>query len=263
MKYRLFILSTVLFFLSSCSKKTDQEDATYTPGYKVVSVSNGGSISGTVSTQSGAVYMNTITTQKDQDVCGGSHPNPALPKVDGTVSGCIIGLEKISQGKDFSKTDFTFEQKGCDFKPHVQIVPLGRKIVVSNDDKVLHNYHINLNGQTVMNEAQPEGAPPREVDLKQRGLHVVTCDVHPWMKGFIFVADNPYYILTDSAGHFSLTDVPAGKYKLTLWRDNWNVEEVRNKSGVIESYKWGKAISKEQEVIVEAGKDATINFNLP
>ncbi|MFI5265018.1 MAG: carboxypeptidase-like regulatory domain-containing protein, partial [Candidatus Kapaibacterium sp.] len=74
---------------------------------------------------------------------------------------------------------------------------------------------------------------------------------------------HPYYTLSDASGAYSLTDVPPGKYKLVLWRDNWSVEEVKNSGGVIESYKWGKDISKEQEVTVEAGKDATVDFILP
>ena len=84
----------------------------------------------------------------------------------------------------------------------------------------------------------------------------MTCDVHSWMKGYIWMADHPYYTLSDSNGAYLLSDIPPGKYKLTLWRDNWNVDQVKNKEGNIESYRWAKDISKEQEVTVEAGKDA-------
>ena len=122
---------------------------------------------------------------------------------------------------------------------------------------------MNRNGETVLNEAQPEGAPPREMNLKQKGLHIVTCDVHPWMKGYIWVADHPYYTLSDSTGAFSLSDVPPGKYKLVLWRDNWDVKEIKNADGNISSYQWAKDISKEQEITIEAGKDVTVDFTLP
>ena len=140
---------------------------------------------------------------------------------------------------------------------------LGSTIIFSNSDKVLHNYHINHNGETVINEAQPEGAPPREVNLKQSGLHVVTCDVHPWMKGYVWMADHPYYTMSDSTGAFTLSNVPPGKYKLILWRDNWEVQFIKNAKGNIESYQWAKDFSKEQEITVETGKDVVVDFKLP
>ena len=261
MKIRVFFLAVI--FLASCSKKQEEQEAIYSSGYKVISVTNGGTIKGTVKTDVNQKYLTTIETQKDQDVCGSSHPNPSVPNGNGTVANCIIGLERISEGKDFSKREYALDQRGCDFRPHIQIVPLGAAIIVSNSDKVLHNYHINRNGETVINEAQPEGAPPREATLKQKGLHIVTCDVHSWMKGYIWMADHPYYTLSDSNGAYLLSDIPPGKYKLTLWRDNWNVDQVKNKEGNIESYRWAKDISKEQEVTVEAGKDAIVDFTLP
>lgn len=253
----------MLIFLSSCSKKQDEQEGTYTSGYKVIAVTNGGTIKGTVKTDSIQKYLAAIETQKDQDVCGESHRNLSAPNMDRTVPNCIIGIEYVVLGKDFTKHEYTFDQHGCDFHPHVQIVNLGSTIIFSNSDKVLHNYHINRNGETVVNEAQPEGAPAREVNLKQSGLHIVTCDVHPWMKGYIFMADNPYYTMSDSTGAFALSNIPPGKYKLVVWRDNWNVEGVKNAKGNIESYKWAKDFSKEQEITVEAGKDVAVDFVLP
>ncbi|MFI5263962.1 MAG: hypothetical protein ACHQM6_05560 [Candidatus Kapaibacterium sp.] len=257
------LIFTCFLFLSACSKKQEGQDAAYTSGYKVISVTNGGVIKGTIKTDVSQKFPTTIETQKDQDVCGASHQNPGIPNANGFVPNCIIGIEKITEGKDFPKKECTFDQKGCDFLPHAQIVPLGQAIIVSNSDKALHNYHISRNGETVLNEAQPEGAPPREVNLKQKGLHVVTCDVHPWMRGFIWMADHPYYTTSDANGAFTLSDVAAGKYKLILWRDNWNLDQVKNASGIIESYRWGKDFLKEQEVTVEAGKDISVDFVLP
>lgn len=250
-------------FLSACSKKQSEEDVPYSSTYKAVPVSNGCIIRGTVKTDANQKYLMTIETQKDQEVCGLSHKNLSVPNSSGAVPNCIIGLERITQGKDFIKKEFSLDQHGCDFHPHVQIVNIGSPVVVANSDGVLHNYHVNRNGETVLNEAQPEGAPPREMNLKQNGLHTVTCDVHPWMKGYIWVADHPYYTLSDSAGAFSLTDVPPGKYKLILWRDNWDVKETKNPEGSITSYQWAKDISKEQEITIEAGKDVTVDFTLP
>jgi plastocyanin len=261
MKIQTFFL--IALFLVSCSKKQEEQEAAYSSAYKAVPVSNGSTIKGMVKTIADQKYLASIATQKDQDVCGSSHPNPAAPAADGGVANCIVGIESISEGKAFTKSEYTLDQKTCDFKPHVQIVNLGSPIIISNSDNVLHNYHVYRNGETIVNEAQPEGAPAREAILKQKGLHNVNCDVHPWMRGFIWMADHPYYTMTDANGAFTLGDVPPGNYKLILWRDNWNVEEVKNKDGVIESYKWGPDFSKSQEITVEAGKEVVVDFTLP
>ncbi|MEI8133979.1 MAG: hypothetical protein WCH46_02730 [bacterium] len=258
-----FFFLLCLTVLISCSKKQDDASGEVSAGYKVVQVTNGGSIHGRVTLNGALVGLEKIEIQKDQDVCGGTHTNPALPGASGGVANCIIGIEKITAGKDFEKRDHTFDQNHCDFSPHVQIIPLGSEILVSNSDKVIHNYHVNHNGETVLNEAQPEGVPPREIKLKSSGVHTVSCDVHPWMRGFIWIADNPYYSITDTSGSFSLENVPPGKYKLFLWRDNWNVEELKNGTGNIESYRWGKDINQEKEVVVEDSKISEINFIIP
>ncbi|HYM19840.1 MAG TPA: hypothetical protein VEW28_02430 [Candidatus Kapabacteria bacterium] len=204
-----------------------------------------------------------IETQKDQDVCGASHRNPAAIGNDSGIAGCIVGIEHISQGKAFLLVRHSLDQKGCDFLPHVQIIPVGAMMTVSNSDEVLHNYHIRKGDQTVSNEAQPEGSPDREVQIKTAGLLSVACDVHPWMKGFVFAAENPYYAITDSTGSFTISDIPGGDYTLTLWRDNWNIEEVKDNNGRIGSYKWGPDITKKQQIHVEAGKITPVIFSLP
>src|SRR5438874_2050223 len=131
MKFQIPIFFTALIIFSSCSKKQEEQDAVYTSGYKVISITNGGTIKGTVKTDMSQKFLIAIETQKDQDVCGASHPNPGIPNANGTVPHCIIGIEKISEGKDFSKKEYTLDQKNYDFLPHIQVIPLGSAIIVS------------------------------------------------------------------------------------------------------------------------------------
>ena len=39
------------------------------------------------------------------------------------------------------------------------------------------------------------------------------------MSGWFFVADNPYFSVTDAAGSFFLPDLPRGKYVVELWHE--------------------------------------------
>ncbi len=45
-----------------------------------------------------------------------------------------------------------------------------------------------------------------------------------WARSWLFVAEHPYYTLTDEDGRFTLTGVPEGDYELVCWMPNWNVE---------------------------------------
>jgi len=39
------------------------------------------------------------------------------------------------------------------------------------------------------------------------------------MKGWIVVAEHPYYAVTDAQGRFALSEVPAGDYQLHVWHE--------------------------------------------
>jgi hypothetical protein len=55
--------------------------------------------------------------------------------------------------------------------------------------------------------------------LKKSGIVRVECDAHGWMLGWIYVAENPYYAVTDKDGSFTIKDVPAGTYTLVTWQE--------------------------------------------
>src|SRR5438876_10474643 len=110
MKYKHVYLLTIFFgsiILSSCSKKQEEQEPAYSSSYKVISITNGGTIKGIIKTDMTQKFRMAIETQKDQDVCGSSHPNPGIPNANGAVPNCIIGIEKISEGKDFAKAEYT------------------------------------------------------------------------------------------------------------------------------------------------------------
>lgn len=265
----LSFLLTLGIFLLSCSKKEQEEPIVdsfeLTKGYNVVQIPNGGTVTGRILLDSADTYLRTLQIQRDQEVCGASHPNPSRPGTFGGVQGCIVWLDGIKQGKDFAYNKSPeMDQVGCEFLPHTLIMRAGTSLIVHNSDHALHNFHVYNENISIANEAQPEGAPPREITaLSKPGIYKAICDVHPWMRGFICVAEHPYYAITDSTGSFTLSDVPPGTYSLKVFRDNWHVEEVKNEAGKIISYRWHPDIRKEQPVTIEGGKTTDISFTLP
>ena len=49
------------------------------------------------------------------------------------------------------------------------------------------------------------------------------CNVHPWMKSYIFVFKNPYYAVTTKDGKFELKGLPPGTYTIEAWQEKYGV----------------------------------------
>jgi plastocyanin len=196
--------------------------------YDTVQVTNGGTINGTV-TFNGAVPTRKIVPTKDTEVCGGIRDVPLI-KVgpDKAVQEVVVYLKDVKKGKPWVKTAPkipVLDNHKCSFEPHVQVVAEGTDIGIHNSDPVLHNTHGFLDNRTVFNVALPIQGMEIKKPLKKSGLVRVDCDSHGWMRGWIYVADSPYYDITDEKGSFKISDVPPGDYTLVIWQEETGTME--------------------------------------
>jgi len=44
----------------------------------------------------------------------------------------------------------------------------------------------------------------------------LSCDIHPWMRGWVYVFDSPLFSVTDAQGRFRIGPVSPGAYKLVV-----------------------------------------------
>ncbi len=103
------------------------------------------------------------------------------------------------------------------FRPAFQVAPLTADIEVANDDAIPHNTHLFDGRRTVFNVATPTpGVRVRKV-LRQPGIFAVRCDLHPWMRAWVFVPANPHYAVMWQPGSTTLRDIPPGQYRLHSW----------------------------------------------
>ena len=49
------------------------------------------------------------------------------------------------------------------------------------------------------------------------GVVTIGCNIHDSMLAYIYVLDTPYFVKTKSNGLGAIKNMPAGKYKLTVW----------------------------------------------
>ena len=218
--------------------------------YSASSVSNGGTISGVVKFEGDAPEMKMIEVTKDQAICGATEKyDETLVVGEGNaLKNTIVYLIDISQGKDFDKTvKLEIDQKGCQFNPHVQIIPVGARLTMLNNDKVNHNVHIFSSVNKPVNKQQTKNRKKMRLAgvKKVEGPVSVKCDIHGWMSAWAAYVPHPYVAVTNEKGEFMLEDVPAGTYKLGYWHEAC-----------------GSNSASPASVTVEAGGTATQDFTL-
>jgi plastocyanin len=187
-----------------------------------------GQIAGTVKLDGPAPHQKPIDMSKDPSCAQTRGGTPAAGEsvVVGASGGLANVVVYISQGLSgdlpIPSKPVTFEQKGCQYVPHVVAVNPGQHMTILNDDKTMHNIHPEPKpggGNNAFNKSQVVGAPPLDVTWASEEIAIpVKCNVHPWMHAFIVVVKGPNGV-SDANGSFKLENVPPGTYTLTAWHE--------------------------------------------
>ena len=183
-----------------------------------------GTISGTVSYAGKNKAPKTLKMDSDP-ICGASHEVPPAKEdwildKNNNFKDVIVWIKNITYEGDLSNNAITIDQKGCIYTPHVNVVTTGQKVLIKNSDQTLHNVNSQSKANPTFNSAQPAGVPDIEkVFTASEDPFYVKCDVHPWMKAWIMVADHPYFAITNSDGSYTIENVPAGTYEVGFWQE--------------------------------------------
>jgi plastocyanin len=204
------------------------------------------SLAGVVKFEGAAPKPARIDMSADPN-CAKAHQTPATTEeiVVGGDSGLANVVVYISEGlatRSFEapQQPVVFEQKGCQYKPHVLAMQANQKLDVVNSDETTHNIHPSPNNNREWNMTQPHGVPLEQTFAREEIAIPVKCNIHPWMRGYIAVFKHPYFAVTDKNGSFNLKELPPGTYTITAWQEKLGV--------------------KTQKVTVGAGESKTLDF---
>jgi plastocyanin len=169
-----------------------------------------------------------LKADKDAEVCG-KHKLLAEELVVGADKG-VANVVVFVRDKDVkvnpeaakaaAGVKVELDNKDCRFEPHVAFVQVGQDLVVKNSDTVGHNSNIATIKNSPSNNLIPAGASATLKFTSDEAVPAqVTCNIHPWMKGWLVVRPNPYAAVSKADGTFEIKDLPVGEVELQFWHE--------------------------------------------
>ncbi len=118
-------------------------------------------------------------------------------------------------------------QKDLMFVPALLPVQVGTKVEFPNLDNAYHNifsYSPPKRFDLGRYRSDEKPLPAQVFDVP--GLVTLRCDIHEHMRGLVLVLETPHFMTTDTDGHFQLTNLPPGQFKLKAWVSSQSTLEI-------------------------------------
>lgn len=187
-------------------------------------------VSGKIS-YTGTPMKAKVIDMSKEPTCAAQHKDQPV-KTETVVTGANNTLDNVvvyvsSGAPDDSKVPteaVTYEQKGCQYIPHVLAMHVSQPLKIVNGDQTSHNIHPLPKLNAEWNKSQPSGAAPIDAKFDKEEFIPVKCNIHPWMHGYFVVLKTSHYAISKEDGTYSLPDLPAGKYTITAWHEKYGTQ---------------------------------------
>lgn len=107
------------------------------------------------------------------------------------------------------------DQRDLQFMPRVLAVRTGTSVKFPNSDNIRHHVY-SFSPAKRFELRLYKGTPSEPVLFDKPGLVVLGCNIHDWMLGYVYITDDPWFVVSDDQGHARL-ELPAGTYQVSLW----------------------------------------------
>ncbi len=239
--------------------------------YEEIDVSNGGSISGTITIEGQIPKPRVFTLaqfpfgpfcKKISDGEGNVRLKEYIVhKKNNGLWEAVVSIKSIDKGKPYRPTIADFVAVDCMFHPadvaddeqfvlgddgklrhqhpNVAILHNNQRLNMINRDPVVHNIQVyqNEKGNIILNSPLPISDQPRGGVLNfKRGRRIsqMICGMHEFMQSWGFVVRNPYYAKTEKDGSYKIDGIPPGTYEVSIWHPH---SKIYNKTVTVKANK--------------------------
>ena len=175
-------------------------------------------------------------------VCHAAKPvdERVLVGKQGGLQNAVVSLrpargEKVAVHPELAKTPakpIAITNRQCAFIPRVSILRTGQTLVVKNDDPTNHNTKFDLVRNTAINQVIPAKSQfDTKLEQPERLPMPISCNVHPFMRGYLMVREDPYAVVTDNKGKFKIERLPAGEHQIQFWHETGYLKHAQLKAG--------------------------------
>ncbi|HNV71384.1 MAG TPA: methylamine utilization protein, partial [Candidatus Ozemobacteraceae bacterium] len=101
------------------------------------------------------------------------------------------------------------------FRPLVTVIRIGTAVEFPNEDDIMHHVY-SFSKPKKFDIPLYKDKKPEPVIFEQPGVVTLGCNIHDWMKAFIYVTDAPVFGKTSETGTLAFT-VPVGTCAIDVW----------------------------------------------
>jgi hypothetical protein len=229
---------------------------TFAADYYVKEVAKTGTIEGVVRFPGETPHPFMIVNASDHDCPHGIGQNHLLVEQTSlALQNAVIVLDAV-EGEAAKIGKASVLTRGCRLEPRVQIAAQNTNLLFQNQDGARHRLRASIGGATRFDVDLLVSSASMRRPLVDPGFYRIDCSRHPWERAWIHSSPHPYVALSDAVGHFTIPNVPVGKYRLRAWHEGW--AEVKEDDA---SHPQFRPVEQVLEIVVRSKRVTTVTFD--
>jgi plastocyanin len=242
-RYRKYLPGILaVLTISGCGNHQNQKATPAPAPARAIDAATAGSIRGKITLDGAPPALKPIDMSAEP-YCNKVNASPVFPQQvvtgdAGSLANVVVYVKDFPAEYivDAPGASPTLSQRGCMYDPHIVALRTGQTLEIRNEDQATHNVLAMPAQNPKWNRSQTPGSAPLEEVFATPELAIpLRCNVHPWMKSYVFVFSHPYYAVTGKDGQFDLKNLPPGTYTIEAWQEKYGKQDATITVGPKES----------------------------